>query len=111
MSTIKYLLDEHVDTRLKKALKKLSSDIVVWRVGDAGVPPFGTLDPEILIWCEERHFILVTNNRASMPVHLQDHLSAKRHIWGIFILNSNMTIRETAEELFEVWGGFRHRRI
>jgi hypothetical protein len=28
MSEIKYLLDEHVDPRLRKALKQLASDII-----------------------------------------------------------------------------------
>jgi hypothetical protein len=34
-----------------------------------------TLDPEILLWCEAHRFILVTNNRRSMPRHLADHLA------------------------------------
>ncbi len=87
MSEIKYLLDEHVDPRLRKALKRLASEIVVWRVGDPSAPHLGTLDPEILLWCEERGFSLVTNNRESMPVHLRDHLAARRHVPGIFTLN------------------------
>lgn len=104
MSVIKYLLDEHVELLLKKALKKFSADMVVWRIGDITVPPLGTLDPAILIWCETKNFSLVTNNRASMPVHLRDHLFAGRHIPGIFVLNGNMTIGETVNELATIWG-------
>jgi hypothetical protein len=104
MSVIKYLLDEHVDPRLKRTLKKLSPDTVVWRIGDIGVPPLGMLDPDILVWCEENDFLLVTNNRASMPVHLKNHLSNGRHVPGIFILNIKMTIAETADELILIWG-------
>jgi uncharacterized protein DUF5615 len=104
MSEIKYLLDEHVNPRLRKALKQLAPDIVVWRIGDPGTPHLGTLDPEILLWCEDCSFSLVTNNRVSMPVHLQDHLDAGHHVPGIFTLNLNMTIGETAEELVLIWG-------
>ena len=39
-----------------------------------------------------------------MPVHLQDHLDAGHHAPGIFALNPNMTIGETAEELVLIWG-------
>jgi hypothetical protein len=99
MSEIRYLLDEHVDPRLRRALKQLAPDLVVWRVGEPGVPALGTLDPEILLWCEARQFSLVTNNRKSMPVHLQAHLAAGRHVPGIFTLNVNMTMGETADEL------------
>src|SRR5262245_34920253 len=103
MSEIKYLLDEHVNPRLRKALKRLSPDIVVWRVGDPGAPRLGTSDQEILLWCEEYDFSLVTNNRESMPVHLREHLDAGRHAPGIFTLNRNMTIVETVEELLLIW--------
>ena len=104
MSEIKYLLDEHVDPRLKRALKKNWSDMVVWRVGEAGAPPLQSSDPEILDWCETNGFSLVTNNRASMPVHLRDRLDAGRHTPGIFVLNPRMKMGETAEELAIIWG-------
>jgi len=103
MNKIKYLLDENVSINLRKALKKRLSEIVVLRIGDPNTPTFGTLDPEILVWCEEKGFLLVTNNRASMPVHLQDHLAAGRHASGIFILNDNMSLGETVEELILIW--------
>ncbi len=75
MSQIKFLLDEHVNPRLRRAIKQISPEIVVWRVGDPVAPALGTLDDEILHWCEAQSFSLATNNRASMPVHLQDHLA------------------------------------
>jgi hypothetical protein len=34
-----------------------------------------------------------------MPVHLKAHLAAGRHVPGIFILNSNMSIGQTARAL------------
>jgi Domain of unknown function (DUF5615) len=99
MSEIKYLLDEHVNPRLRKALKRLAPDIVVWRIGDPITPLLSTPDQEILLWCEERGFSLVTNNRESMPVHLREHLAAGRHVPGIFTLNPDMTLGEMADEL------------
>src|SRR5262245_22736343 len=104
MSEIKYLLDEHVNPRLRKVLKRLASEIVVWRIGDPGAPRLGTPDPEILIWCEKYGFSLVTNNRESMPIHLHENLSAGRHVPGIFTLNRNMTLADTAEELVLIYG-------
>lgn len=104
MSEIKSLLDERVNPRLRKGLKRLAPEIVVWRLGDPSAPTLGTLDPEILLWCEERGFSLVTNNRESMPVHLREHLAAGRHMPDIFTLNPNMTIGETADELVLIWG-------
>lgn len=104
MSEIRFLLDEHVNPRLRRAIKRITPDIVVWRVGDPVAPALGTLDDEILRWCEAQNFSLVTNNRASMPVHLQDHLAAGHHVPGIFTLNPKMSDGETTEELTLIWG-------
>lgn len=104
MSEIKYLLDENVNTKLRKALHRQWPEIVVWIVGDPGAPQKGTSDPDILLWCEAYGFSLVTNNRTSMPQHLQDHLACGRQSPGIFILNPDMTIGEIAQELALIWG-------
>ena len=73
--TLNYLLDENVDPNYKKQILRYNTDLVVWIVGEPDTPPKGTLDPEILLWCEEYNFVLVTNNRTSMPVHLRDHIA------------------------------------
>jgi len=104
MDAHKFLLDEHVNPRLKMAVHQQVPEIVMWCIGDPGAPPRGTPDPDILLWCETKGFSLVTNNRTSMPVHLRHHLAAGKHAPGIFILNARMTIGQTAEELALIWG-------
>jgi hypothetical protein len=100
--TIKYLIDENINPLYPKQIKLKEPDIVVQVIGEPGIPPKGTLDPEILCWCEENNFVLVTNNRTSMPVHLADHMAVNRHIPGIFILNPNLSVGENIEELILV---------
>ncbi len=97
--TIKYLMDENVDPIYSIQLRQQHSNFVVWSVGDPATPAKGAKDPEILIWCEEYEFILVTNNRKSMPVHLADHLNQDRHIPGIFILSPNLSVGQNLDEL------------
>jgi hypothetical protein len=96
---IKYLMDENIAPIYQIQLRRKEPGLVVWAVGDPNTPPKGTLDPEILLWCERYDFILVTNNRRSMPVHLSDHLAQGHHIPGIFQLNPGMSVGETIEEL------------
>ena len=103
MSKINYLLDEHVEHGLRTELHQQIPDMIVWAVGDPSAPKLGTLDPEILLWCEANDFSLVTKNRRSMPTHLRDHLTMGRHVRGIFILNPKQTIGETVEELVIIW--------
>lgn len=101
--SIQYLLDENVDPLYRRELLQQDVTMVVWRVGDVGAPPRGTLDPEILVWCQENSFILVTNNRKSMPPHLQDHLAQGNHIPGILVLNDDMSIGDAIEQLALIW--------
>lgn len=104
MSPIKYLLDENVDRAIRAGLHRHWPEMVVWIIGDPGAPPRGTPDPDILLWCEANNFTLVTNNRASMPDHLRNHIAAGRHLPGIFILNPSMMVGETIDELALIWG-------
>ncbi len=96
--TLNYLLDENVDPVYQAQLLRRNPDLVMWVIGDPGAPPIGTLDPEILCWCEEYNFMLVTNNRKSMPVHLTDHIAQGRHVPGIFILNPDLSIGQHIDE-------------
>lgn len=103
MNTIQYLLDEHVDPDLRTGLLRRWPGIVVWCIGEPGAPERSTSDPDILLWCEKHRFILVTNNRSTMPVHLADHLSTDGHIPGVFILNTGLSMGDTIEDLGIVW--------
>lgn len=92
-------MDENVDPVYQTQIIQREPDLVIWAVGGVGAPIKGTLDPEILVWCEEHGFVLVTNNRTSMPSHLARHLAQGCHVPGIFILNSKMSVGETIDEL------------
>ena len=96
---IKYLLDEHVSPSYRTQVLRRKPELRVWAIGDPNVPPKGTPDPDILCWCEENGFILITNNRKTMPVHLADHLAGDRHIPGIFILNESMSMGDIIDDL------------
>jgi len=102
---LKYLIDENVDFAYTHQLRRLNPSLFAIAVGDITAPPKGTLDPEILIWCEENRCVLVTNNRKSMPVHLADHVKLRHHIPGIFILNPKLSIGENIEQLILIAEG------
>lgn len=86
------------------AVTYLFTTTLVWCIGDPGAPEHSTLDPNLLDWCETHGFSLVTNNRTSMPAHLREHLAAGRQVPGIFVLNPNIALAETVEELALIWG-------
>lgn len=102
--TMRYLLDENVDPMIRRELQSREATMVVWRVGDLTAPPYGMLDPDILVWCQQNSFVLVTNNRKSMPRHLRDHIAQGRHVPGIIIINDDMSVGDTIEQLILIWG-------
>jgi hypothetical protein len=94
-----YLLDEHLPAWWRREIIKRAPGLRVWRIGDPKAPPFQSPDPFILEWCETHDFILLTNNRSSMPVHLGDHLARDRQVSGIFLVDPAMHIAKLAEAL------------
>jgi hypothetical protein len=101
---VRYLLDEHLSPVYRAQLVRREPELIVRMIGDLDAPSKGTLDPEILIWCENNEFILVTNNRKSMPRHLADHLAADRHVPGIVTIDPNQSIGQTIEVLIIIAG-------
>jgi len=48
--------------------------------------------------------ILVTNNRATMPVHLQAHLAQDRHVPGVVQLPRRMNVGVVLDDLLLIYG-------
>ena len=100
---IRFLFDENLDPRFLRTMQRHYPAIDVLRVGDVGAPSLGMSDPDILLFIETHHRILVTDNRKSMPGHIQAHWQAARHHWGIFIVDKNIAYKRLADALFVYW--------
>jgi len=103
MSRSGFLLDENVPLLLQAQLRRRERSIRVVAVGQPGAPPRGTPDPELLCWIEEHDYLLVTNNRATMPTHLRDHLAAGHHVPGILILPRQLNLGLVLDDLLLIW--------
>lgn len=79
----KFLIDENLDPDIVREVRRHDASVDILHVGEQGAPSLGTPDPSILVFCELEHRILITNNRASMPRHIADHLAAGKHYWGV----------------------------
>lgn len=99
-----YLLDEHIPGAYREQLVYHDSTLTVLMIGDEGAPPRGASDPEILKWCEQNGFILITNNRDSMPQHLVEHLAAGRHVPSIITINLKAPMGVILEDLMLIAG-------
>jgi len=99
----RFLLDEHINRAIQRQLRRLEPQIEVLAIGDSSTPSAGTSDPDILSWLEENGYILVTENRSTLPVHLSDHFAAGRHIPGVFWIRPGVGIGRIIGELHLIW--------
>ncbi len=100
---IRYLLDENLDPRFLRTLRRHYPEIDALRVGDAGAPGLGASDIEILNFLESQRRVLVTDNRKSMPGHISAHWNAGGHHWGVFIVGKDAAYKRLADALFVYW--------
>jgi hypothetical protein len=100
---LRFLIDENLSSRLTTTLNRHYPAIDVARVGDAGAPPAGTLDPDILRYLETAQRVLITDNRASMPLHLADHAAGGGQHWGIFEVRKDAPLGALAELIALYW--------
>src|SRR5262249_44271906 len=103
MSLMKFLCDEHVPKGLQNAVTKLDSTINILLVGQAGGPAKTTTDPELLVWAESNHQALLTCDKSTLPGHLDAHVAAGKHTWGVFELRDGFSLGRLAQEILLLW--------
>ncbi len=93
---VTFVFDEQMRSRkLRHALVKHAL-IGGWpinfvRVGDPGVAPYGTPDPDVLIWAADHGRVLVSEDKKTMRTHFADHLAAGRHSAGVMLVRPSAT--------------------
>ena len=100
---IRFLLDENLSKQIKMAVLRLNPSIDILCVGDPKAPTFGTLDPEILNYLDLSQRLLVTDNRKSMPGHLELHWVEGKQIWGLVWVRPGTSIGKLAESIYLLW--------
>jgi hypothetical protein len=103
MSQVRYLIDESVRLSVVAALRRAEPGIDVRRIGQAGMPPFGVPDPEILAFCEQEQRALVSLDRVSMPGHVAAHCAGGSHTWGVLLVTRRCSLRQLLDDLILIW--------
>ena len=98
----RYLIDENLSPEYRKQLRNHEPSLTVLRIGDKGAPASGTQDPDILKWCEQNNFTLVTEDKKTMRPHLNNHLSKGHHIQGILTVKPKTSMGAVLEDLIYI---------
>jgi predicted nuclease of predicted toxin-antitoxin system len=99
----RFLLDEHINPAIQRQLQRLSLDIDVRCVGQPDAPRKGTSDALLLVWAETNEFILVSEDRRTLPSCLAEHIESGRHCFGVLWLRPRTAIGTIVEELYLIW--------
>jgi hypothetical protein len=67
------------------------------------MPPFGSVDPDLLDFCEQTQRMLISLDRRSMPGHVTAFLAAQRHTWGVGLVTGGATLQRLIEDLRLIW--------
>ena len=104
MSQVSLLLDENVPPALINAVVKAEPSIVIMRVGQPGMPPKRTPDPQVLEFAEAHRMAIFTFDKATMAVHAYAHSASGRQTFGVFIWTDEMFgVKEAADQIGLVW--------
>ena len=101
---LRYLIDENISPKYRTQLYYHEPSLTVLVIGDDGAPARSTPDPEILKWCEQHNFILVTNDPNTIPKHLTDHWAAGHHVPRVFMINPDVSMGTILRELIRIAG-------
>ena len=100
---LRFLLDENIPksvwTTVVRHNLRGRDPIDLMRVGLAGAPTFGTLDPDLLLWSEKQGRIILSGDKKTMPAHLEDHLRAGHRSPGVMVLRPRVHLSELLEFL------------
>lgn len=100
---LRFVLDENQRGLLWRAVvrhNQLGLNVLdVVRVGDPPDLRLGSIDAEILQWCEREDRILVSFDKTTLAGHLASHLHAGHHSPGVFLLRRGARLLQVVDHL------------
>lgn len=101
--SLRFLLDEHVNRAVQRQFRRIAPAVEILAVGDAGAPPTGSPDPVLLRWLEVHAYVLVTEDRSTMPAHLSEHFLRGGHVPGVIWIRPRIGVGQIIEDLHLIW--------
>lgn len=89
--------DENFHGDIVRGLRRRFPDLDLVRIQDAGL--LGIDDPGLLSWASEQNRILLTHDRATMPLHVAERLRSDMSVAGVFIVDDRASLGHLIAEL------------
>jgi hypothetical protein len=92
-----------MNAALVRGLRRRLPDVTALQVGDAGAPPKGTTDEELLLHCQREELLFVTADRATVPACVHSHIQQGNETLGVFVIGPDASIGQILDELCLVY--------
>lgn len=99
----RFLLDEHINPAIQRQLRRMIREVDVRCVGDTDAPMKGTLDHDLLAWAAENGFVLISEDRRTLPSAINDRLTRGLHTGGVLFIRPNASLGSVIEQLELIW--------
>ncbi|MEX2141120.1 MAG: DUF5615 family PIN-like protein [Pirellulales bacterium] len=93
------LLDECVPFALSQGLRRQCPNRDILQVGEPDAPTKGTLDPDLLLFCEAQKRMLVSGDRSTLHEHINLHRAAGNNSYGVALISRGYTFARIVEDL------------
>ncbi|MGD0138573.1 MAG: DUF5615 family PIN-like protein [Tepidisphaeraceae bacterium] len=94
---LRLLADENFNGDIVRGLSLRQPDIDLVRVQDVGLA--GAEDSAILSWCVANNRILLTHDRATMPVHAYRRMDSGEKMAGVFVIHNRFPVGKAIDEI------------
>lgn len=94
---LRYAADENFNNDIIRGVLRRDASIDIKRVQDAGL--FGADDPTVLKWAAQENRILITHDRATVPMFAVERMQSGKPMSGVFIVPVDASIRRVIEDL------------
>jgi len=94
---LRLLTDENFNGYIVRGLLRRRPDLEPVRVQDVGLGEAN--DPAILGWAAVHNYILLTQDRATVPDFAYERVTAEQPMPGVFIVNDRLSLRQAIDEI------------
>lgn len=94
---LRFLTDENFHGPIVRGLLLRRPGLDLVRVQDVDLN--GASDPEVLAWAADHDRIVLTRDYRTMPDHANARIAAVQPMPGLFVVNSDVLVRQAIEEL------------
>ena len=99
---LRLLADENFNSDIVRGLLLRQPDLDIVRVQDRNLA--GMDDRDILAWPAQNDRIVLTHDRATMPAHACDRVTAGQKMPGVFVLNDRFPVGQAIQEILLIAG-------